>query len=201
MYYNSICGHTLAVCAHTHTHTHTHTVLRSLGLPARSVTNFNSAHDTDFNRAIDKNLDENGEEIDPDRGDSIWLVPYIYTLVKNTLHLMFVAVYFILFCNIMVTVYFVCSKSNINNFKKSEATLQSTACLVLSLHRNFHVWNDVWMERPDLPKGFGGWQAVDATPQEQSPQGGGFRTGPASLRAIKLGQKLNYDVEFVISEV
>lgn len=33
---------------------------------------------------------------------------------------------------------------------------------------NFHVWNDVWMARPDLPQGFGGWQAIDATPQEAS---------------------------------
>lgn len=23
---------------------------------------------------------------------------------------------------------------------------------------NYHVWNDVWMARPDLPKGYGGWQ-------------------------------------------
>ena len=33
---------------------------------------------------------------------------------------------------------------------------------------NFHVWNDVWMARPDLPRGYGGWQAIDATPQEAS---------------------------------
>ena len=33
---------------------------------------------------------------------------------------------------------------------------------------NFHVWNDVWMSRPDLPRGYGGWQAIDATPQEAS---------------------------------
>jgi transglutaminase-like putative cysteine protease len=33
---------------------------------------------------------------------------------------------------------------------------------------NFHVWNEAWMARPDLPKGYGGWQAVDATPQETS---------------------------------
>ena len=33
---------------------------------------------------------------------------------------------------------------------------------------NFHVWNDVWMARPDLPKGYDGWQAIDATPQEAS---------------------------------
>lgn len=33
---------------------------------------------------------------------------------------------------------------------------------------NYHVWNDVWMARPDLPKGYGGWQAIDATPQETS---------------------------------
>jgi transglutaminase 1 len=33
---------------------------------------------------------------------------------------------------------------------------------------NFHVWNEAWMARPDLPKGYGGWQAIDATPQETS---------------------------------
>lgn len=33
---------------------------------------------------------------------------------------------------------------------------------------NFHVWNDVWMARPDLPTGYGGWQIIDATPQEES---------------------------------
>ena len=33
---------------------------------------------------------------------------------------------------------------------------------------NFHVWNDVWMARPDLPEGYDGWQIIDATPQESS---------------------------------
>ena len=33
---------------------------------------------------------------------------------------------------------------------------------------NFHVWNEVFMARPDLPRGYGGWQAIDATPQEVS---------------------------------
>lgn len=33
---------------------------------------------------------------------------------------------------------------------------------------NFHVWNDVWMDRPDLAKGYGGWQSIDGTPQETS---------------------------------
>ena len=33
---------------------------------------------------------------------------------------------------------------------------------------NFHVWNEAWMTRPDLDSGLGGWQAVDATPQETS---------------------------------
>ena len=39
---------------------------------------------------------------------------------------------------------------------------------VFFLNRNFHVWNDVWMARSDLPPGYGGWQAVDSTPQERS---------------------------------
>ncbi|GBM39647.1 Annulin [Araneus ventricosus] len=34
---------------------------------------------------------------------------------------------------------------------------------------NFHVWNEAWMQRPDLePGGYGGWQAADCTPQEES---------------------------------
>ena len=69
------------------------------------------------------------------------------------------------------------------------------------MNRNFHVWNEAWMARPDISVGFGGWQILDATPQEESPQGGGYLLGPASCRAIKLGQRMNYDVEFVISEV
>ena len=57
------------------------------------------------------------------------------------------------------------------------------------------------MTRPDLPPGFGGWQAVDATPQEESPQGGGYRMGPASIKAIKDGNSVPYDTNFVIAEV
>ncbi|XP_053614959.1 hemocyte protein-glutamine gamma-glutamyltransferase-like [Plodia interpunctella] len=65
---------------------------------------------------------------------------------------------------------------------------------------NYHVWNDVWMARPDLPEGFGGWQAIDATPQEIS--SGMFQCGPASLKAIKQGNiGLGYDVEFMLSSV
>lgn len=65
---------------------------------------------------------------------------------------------------------------------------------------NFHVWNDVWMTRPDLPPGYGGWQAIDATPQETSD--GVFQCGPASLEAVRRGQmELKYDVPFVLAEV
>lgn len=40
--------------------------------------------------------------------------------------------------------------------------LCSTCC------RNFHVWVECWMRRPDLGVGFDGWQIVDPTPQEKS---------------------------------
>lgn len=65
---------------------------------------------------------------------------------------------------------------------------------------NYHVWNDCWMTRPDLPPGYGGWQAVDATPQETSD--GIYQTGPASLEAVRRGEVgFTYDSPFVFSEV
>ncbi|XP_057196486.1 protein-glutamine gamma-glutamyltransferase K-like [Triplophysa rosa] len=65
---------------------------------------------------------------------------------------------------------------------------------------NFHVWNDCWMARPDLPAGMGGWQAVDATPQEKSQKV--YRCGPTSITAVRNGQvNLEHDTAFVFAEV
>ncbi|NXV22080.1 TGM4 glutamyltransferase, partial [Cepphus grylle] len=65
---------------------------------------------------------------------------------------------------------------------------------------NFHVWNDVWMKRTDLPSGFDGWQAIDSTPQEQSQ--GVFQCGPCPLKAVRDGDVyLPYDSKFVFAEV
>lgn len=65
---------------------------------------------------------------------------------------------------------------------------------------NYHCWNECYMSRPDLPVGFGGWQIVDATPQETSD--GMYRCGPASVQAIKHGQIcFPFDAAFVFAEV
>ncbi|NXD19443.1 TGM4 glutamyltransferase, partial [Spelaeornis formosus] len=65
---------------------------------------------------------------------------------------------------------------------------------------NFHVWNDVWMKRTDLPDGFDGWQAIDSTPQEQSQ--GRFQCGPCPVKAVREGDVyLPYDSKFVYAEV
>ncbi|XP_042329320.1 protein-glutamine gamma-glutamyltransferase 4-like [Sceloporus undulatus] len=111
------------------------TVMRCLGIPARSVTTTDSAHDTEKNINVDIYFNEKKEQLPSE--DFIW---------------------------------------------------------------NFHVWNDVWMKRPDLPEGYDGWQAVDGTPQEKSQ--GIFRCGPASVKAIKYGEvNHDYDTMFLFSAV
>ncbi|MBN3298122.1 TGM2 glutamyltransferase, partial [Amia calva] len=106
-------------------------VLRCLGIPARVITNFASAHDSDGNLSIDTYI--GGTE----SSDSIW---------------------------------------------------------------NFHVWVEAWMRRSDLLGDYGGWQVVDATPQESSE--GLMRCGPAPVKAILEGHtKVKYDVPFVFAEV
>ncbi|XP_068092949.1 coagulation factor XIII A chain [Hyperolius riggenbachi] len=113
------------------------TFLRCLGIPARLVTNYFSAHDNDANLQTDVYMDEDGKTNTTLTKDTIW---------------------------------------------------------------NYHCWNEAWMSRPDLPVGFGGWQAVDATPQETSD--GMYRCGPASVQAIKHGHVcFQFDTPFLFSEV
>ncbi|KAJ7332320.1 hypothetical protein JRQ81_014500 [Phrynocephalus forsythii] len=65
---------------------------------------------------------------------------------------------------------------------------------------NYHVWDECWMARRDLPPGYGGWQVVDATPQELS--NGRYCCGPASVQAIRRGDvNLPYDTAFAFSMV
>ncbi|XP_033617825.1 coagulation factor XIII A chain isoform X2 [Fukomys damarensis] len=113
------------------------TFLRCLGIPARVITNYFSAHDNDANLQLDIFLEEDGNVSSKLTKDSVW---------------------------------------------------------------NYHCWNEAWMTRPDLPVGFGGWQAVDSTPQENSD--GMYRCGPASVQAIKHGHVcFQFDAPFVFAEV
>ncbi|XP_046852517.1 protein-glutamine gamma-glutamyltransferase 4-like isoform X2 [Xenia sp. Carnegie-2017] len=114
------------------------TVLRAIGIPARSVTNYDSAHDTDNTMTIDKFINEEGEDVDELNHDSVW---------------------------------------------------------------NFHVWNEIWTKRPDLPNNkYDGWQAVDSTPQEESNKI--YQMGPAPVSAVKNGEiYAGFDTGFVFGEV
>ena len=71
---------------------------------------------------------------------------------------------------------------------------------LVCVFRNFHVWNEVWMQRPDLAgSSFGGWQAIDSTPQELSD--GRYQCGPCPVFAIKSGKNIRYDSVFIFGEV
>ena len=52
---------------------HPYAALRTLGIPARPITNFKSAHEVDANRAIDYYHDTKGNPMDTSY-DAIWLV-------------------------------------------------------------------------------------------------------------------------------
>ncbi|KAJ8921065.1 hypothetical protein NQ315_015861 [Exocentrus adspersus] len=113
------------------------TICRALGIPARTITNYSSAHDTQNSLTVDYFMDENGSILEELNSDSIW---------------------------------------------------------------NFHVWNEVWMQRPDLGTHYGGWQAVDSTPQELSEEL--YRCGPSSVAAVKMADIMRpYDSNFLFAEV
>lgn len=65
---------------------------------------------------------------------------------------------------------------------------------------NFHVWNDVWMQRPDLPQGYSGWQIIDSTPQEEAEAV--YHCGPASVEAVRRGEVgFQYDTPFMYCQL
>jgi len=63
---------------------------------------------------------------------------------------------------------------------------------------NFHVWSDLWLNRSDLPLGYGGWNCTDGCPVIT--RFGIEQCGPAPLNAIKNGDTfIQHDTGFMFS--
>ena len=56
------------------------TVLRAVGIPARPITNYDSAHDTEANKTIDYYYDKDWNIIEDKSADSIWYVCTVYII-------------------------------------------------------------------------------------------------------------------------
>ncbi|CAG5132414.1 unnamed protein product [Candidula unifasciata] len=65
---------------------------------------------------------------------------------------------------------------------------------------NFHVWNEAWFSRSDLPPGYDGWQALDPTPLDCSE--GVVTCGPAPVKAILQGDlHIGFDSKYLFAEL
>lgn len=71
-------------------------------------------------------------------------------------------------------------------------TLLFSSKNVLWTFRNFHVWNEAWLKRPDLPDPYSkaAWNAFDATPQETSE--GGANLQSVDLKVHTIGKFKSY---------
>ncbi len=53
---------------------------------------------------------------------------------------------------------------------------------IVCVFRNYHVWCEIWVQRrSDVAGPYGGWQALDATPQEVSDFSETLVVGPAPV--------------------
>lgn len=65
---------------------------------------------------------------------------------------------------------------------------------------NFHVWNESWFTRPDLPDCYDGWQASDPTPMDCSE--GVVTCGPSPVTAILKGDLyFGFETKYVFAEL
>lgn len=60
--------------------------------------------------------------------------------------------------------------SKIISFHNKESNSNKINVIYFTEHRNYHVWVEGWMRRPDLTEDsfYDGWQVLDPTPQEKS---------------------------------
>ncbi|CAE7448441.1 Tgm3 [Symbiodinium pilosum] len=165
----------------------TTTIGRALGIATRSVTNFQSAHDTNADRGISKFFFASA--------DGAWSpADYPEDLCPNWCTSPGPAAQ--RGCQLSA-----CKRQLSTGRGFAGICAPCMPCMPCSSNTDsvwsFHVWNEMFFDRNGT--GADGWQAVDATPQEES--AGRFQMGPASVNQVKQGASDCYDTDFVIGEV